>query len=393
MKQLACRTRRTFRILAATLLFAVTAAPARAQLVFEFTLGPAMAAFAGSDPVTAAKIGMSMTDAAAKWSASLFDPITIKITVDLDPTLPSFASAAAFAAKVPTLYTSVSGALGSDALSPLDTSAVSELQPGPHLEALTHDTSVITVPTPEIRLSGGPASDVWNTTLAVSRPNLKALGLLSGTDGAAGVDGLLVINPASLPMFDYTRGDTIMPGFLDFTGIAIHELGHLMGFLSGVDEIDFAGDGAPGNPTDLSDDAIFTVLDLYRYHPDSLAAPSQPGTGAVNDWRFGPGSPFATKPYFSVDGGTTVIAPFATGAFHGDGAGPSHFGSGTPAIMDPSFPPGTIADPTSIDFAAMDAIGYDTIPVPEPAAAVLLLGALAFAGARRARLVDRKARL
>lgn len=385
MKQPAPCTRRISRLLAATVAIVTLTAPARAQLMFEFTLGPALAAFAGSDPVTAAKIGASMTDAAAKWSSSLFDPVTLKITVDLDPTLPSFASAAAFAVKVPTLYTSVSAALGADALSLLDTSAVGSLQPGPHLEALTHDTSVTTVPSPEIRLSGGPASDVWNTTLAVSRPNLKALGLLSGTDGAAGGDGTLMINPASIPMFDFTRADTIMPGFLDFTGVAIHELGHLMGFLSGVDEIDFAGDGAPGNPTDLSDDAIFTVLDLYRYHPVSLAAPSQPTTGAVNDWRFGPSSPFAPKPYFSVDAGATVIAAFATGAEHGDGAGPSHFSSGTVAIMDPSFPPGTIADPTSIDFAAMDAIGWDTIPVPEPGAALLMVSALALGAMRRRR--------
>ena len=61
-----------------------------------------------------------------------------------------------------------------------------------------------------------------------------------------------------------------------------------MGFVSGVDEVDYAGDGAPGNPADLSGLAIFSVLDLFRYHPVSLAAPSQPPTGAVNDWRFGP---------------------------------------------------------------------------------------------------------
>jgi hypothetical protein len=383
MKHLAPRPRQAVRFLAITLLLVSAAAPVRAQLTFAFSLGPAMTAFAGSDPVTAAMIGASMTAAAAKWSGSLFDPITIKITVDLDPTLPSSVFAAAFAAKVPTLYTSVSGALATDALSALDTTAVSSLQPGPHLEALTHDTSVITSPSPEIRLSGGPASDVWNTTLAVPRPNLKALGLLAPTDGAPGADGLLAINPAAFSLFDYTRIDGIMPGFFDFTGIAIHELGHLLGFSSGVDEIDFAGDGAPGNPTDLSDDAIFTVLDLYRYHPDSLAAPSQPGTGAVNDWRFGPGSPFATKPYFSVDAGATIIAAFATGAEHGDGDQASHFSSGVAAIMDPGFPPGILADPTTIDVAAMDAIGYDT--VPEPSTALLLVSVLAFGVARRHR--------
>ncbi len=383
MKPSAHCTRRAFRLCAATLLLAAVTTTARAQLLFEFTYGPGIVALFGSDPVTATKITVGMTDAGLKWSSSLFDPITLKITVDLDPGLPSSAFAAASLAKIPTAYTTVKSALVGDLFSATDASAVAALQPGPKIEAITQDTSTAVVPSPEIRL-GGATTGIWNSTLAVGRPNLKALGLLSGTDGIAGADGLLTINPAKLPMFDFIRGDGITPGFFDFTGIAIHELGHLMGFSSGVDEVDYAGDGAPGNPADLSGTAIFTVLDLFRYSPHSLIAPSQPTTGAVNDWRFGPPpASFLPKPYFSVDGGTTIIAAFATGAYHGDGTQPSHFSSGVPAVMNPGFPPGTIGDPTAIDIAAMDAIGWDI--VPEPASALLLLGPLAFAATRRRR--------
>ena len=385
MKHLTSCTRRVSRLFAASLLIATITAPARAQLVFSFSYGPGIAALFGTDPATATKITVGMSDAGAKWSSSLFDPVTLKIMVDLDPALPSTAFAAAYAVKTPTLFTSVKGALTADSLSATDSSAVASLQPGPKIEAITQDTSFVPIfpaPSPEIRL-GGATTGIWNTTLAVARPNLKALGLLSGTDGAAGADGLLTINPAKIPAFDFTRGDGIGAGMFDFTGIAIHELGHLMGFYSGVDEVDYAGDGAPGNPADLSGTAIFSVLDLYRYSPHSLIAPSQPLTGKVNDWRFGPApAAFLPKPYFSVDSGATDIADFATGAYHGDGSQTSHFSGGVAAIMAPSFPPGTIGDLTVIDVKAMDAIGWN---IPEPSAALLLLSTLGFVGARRRR--------
>jgi hypothetical protein len=228
---------------------------------------------------------------------------------------------------------------------------------------------------------GGATTGIYNSVLSVTRANLKALGLLAATDGADGADGTLLINPSAIPMFDFSRGAVPPPpgitaGLFDFTGIAIHELGHLMGFVSGVDDVDYAGDGAPDNPLDLSDTPIFSVLDLFRYSAASLAAPSQPTTGAVNDWRFGPPPPplsFAPKPYLSVDAGATSLGDFATGTEHGDGDQASHFADGVAAIMDPGFPPGFIVDPTPLDITAMDAIGWDTVPEPSSATLLLLL--------------------
>ena len=143
-------------------------------------------------------------------------------------------------------------------------------------------------------------------------------------------------------------------------------------------------DGAPSNPATLSGTAIFSVLDLYRYSAHSLIAPSQPLTGKVNDWRFGPlpasGLP---KPYFSVDEGVTTIAAFSTGAVNGDGKQASHFATGVAGIMNPGFAPGAEFNPTGIDVTAMDAIGWNI--VPEPSTALLLLGTLALAATRRRR--------
>ncbi len=373
------------RFFTVLLLLAAAAPHARAQLTFEFSYGPGMVALFGSAPATATAIGAGMTSAGAKWSAGLFDPITVKLMVDLDAGLPSSVFAAATAVKMSATYTSVKTALFADSHSPTDATATASLQPGPKIEALTHDTSTTTVPSPEIRL-GGATTGLWNSTLTVTRPNLKALGLLGATDGAAGADGTITINPAKIPAFDFTRGDGIGPGLFDFTGIMIHEIGHSMGFFSGVDDVDYAGDGAPDNPHDLSGTAIFTVLDLYRYHAESITAPSQPTTGAVNDWRFGPApATFEPKPYFSIDEGATIIAAFSTGAEHGDGSQASHFSAGVGAILNPGFGPGIMADPTVIDITAMDAIGWDTVPTPEPTSAALLLGGLLVVAGRRRR--------
>ena len=137
MKQHISCIRRVFRLFAAALLIVTITAPARAQLVFSFSYGPGIAALFGSDPATATKITVGMSDAGIKWSGSLSDPVTLKIMVDLDPGLPPTAFAAAYVAKTPTLFPSVKVALTADSLSATDSSAVASLQPGPKIEAVT----------------------------------------------------------------------------------------------------------------------------------------------------------------------------------------------------------------------------------------------------------------
>lgn len=187
--------------------------------------------------------------------------------------------------------------------------------------------------------------------------------------------------------FDFNPMDGITAGTFDFIGVAIHEIGHALGFVSGVDLMDYYSYGnGPGRGQlgyDLNDTSIFSALDMFRYSaPDTL------------DFRAG-----GTK-YFSIDGGQTALFgnTMSTGSYNGDGRQASHWkdtagcqiGNG---IMDPTFCYGQMGYITGLDLAAFDAMGwnlstnaltyattstaeiYYQSTVPEPSSLALLLAA------------------
>ena len=342
----------------------LNAATASAAVSFNFTNGG----------TATAQMMAGAAQAGALWSAQFHDPITINITIN----------AASYAGGIvahtdtyydPYAYTDVRNALLADRLSADDLSSSSALQSGSAFSMLINRTRnnpagvVSTTPYFDTGLGGpGQAGAENNSTVRIPSANAKALGLYPGN--GAGTDGILTFS--TNVSFDYDRSNGINASQADFVGVAAHEIGHMLGFVSGVDVL--AGNAAaPG----LYDNQLkfVTPLDLYRFSSRSI------GTGGgigVNDWT----ADSAVK-YFSVDGGSAFVAEFSTGATYEESHWKNNIGLG---LMDPTVAAGELLTISSNDLRAFDVIGYN-LSVPEPASAtlVLALGVIMLTGRRQRR--------
>ena len=263
------------------------------------------------------------------WTAVLKDDVTIRLTVGFNSSLGSNVLGQSSTSNASFSYDAVRNALVNDKLSAADASAVANLQSTSSLKLLTTNAT------------GGVIYDANgsanNMSVAMTTANAKALRLLTDNGSA---DASILFNSSF--SFDFNRTDGIQ-GF-DFIGIAAHEIGHALGFISGVDFVDYYAH------LGMSTDGYIYVepLDLLRYSAKSLSY----GAGVI-DLAAGDAS------YFSVDGGTTDLANFSTGSYLGDGWQASHWKLGTGGVMDPAVGSGQMINPTSLDYQAMDAIGWD----------------------------------
>jgi hypothetical protein len=189
-----------------------------------------------------------------------------------------------------------------------------------------------------------------NNSLSVNTSVLKALGLTptyTGANLANQIDGSVQFSNSFAFDFDPTNG--ITAGQFDFVAVAIHEIGHALGFRSGVDIYD----GNTAFTGNLNNFTFLTQLDLFRYSAASFAL-------GANDVQIG------GNPYFSIDGGRTIFQDgfFSTGRRFGDGQQASHFKDAAPGapqlgLLDPTIARGQQGIITSLDLAAFDAIGFD----------------------------------
>ncbi|MEN9396842.1 MAG: hypothetical protein RLZ81_1372, partial [Pseudomonadota bacterium] len=179
-----------------------------------------------------------------------------------------------------------------------------------------------------------------SSTIALSTANLKAL--VGGYTGVVDAQ----IQFSSDFAFDFNPSNGISAGKYDFIGVAVHEMGHALGFLSAADDFNYSV--GPDFPVD--DYWWGYGMDMFRY--------SAPG---VLDWTFG------TSSYFSLDGGVTPYLDgyLSTGEVYGDGWQASHWKNPGACvdfrgIMNPYICNGMTDAVSGLDLALFDAIGWNT---------------------------------
>lgn len=361
--------------------------PAIGQLTFNFVDSSGAPAASSSDIAPEAFAGF--VAAGERWSNIFDDDITVNIEIGFAP-IPSTTGATILGSAGSTLvdspadlmgmfptFESLKGQLTADATSANDFIAVENLPVGntstngPALRIisfLTNDRDGNVVLDDDTSIGSGDSSGINNTLFAITNANAKAIGLLPGT--APAIDAVITFN--STVNFDFDPTNGISFGATDFVGVATHEIGHALGFISGVDTVDVVSGAGPSATADingfgagigdLNGFALFSTADLFRRSEAAFAADPDALDFTVTD---GP-------VFFSIDGdltdGDDIL--METGSFNGTGNQASHFLDGFPSrgILDPTAGPGELLVISENDILALDVIGYDLI---EPVAGVL----------------------
>ena len=310
-------------------------------------------------PTGNAMADAGFAEAAANIAQLLDDDVTINITTGFIP-LGAGVLGSAGSTKGTVGFSTWKTAMANDIIGADDLTMVSNLPDGSSFNVYINYTSDNPngsgSSTPYLDSDGGAN----NTTVRITTANAKSVGLLAAHDAEEDA----VINFSSNFSWDFDPSNGITGGTYDFVGVAMHELIHAMGFISGVDILDL---NSPGTNGPFNDNAFSYVnsLDFTRHSAASL------GAGADIDWRAGTDAKF-----FSIDGGTTIIESnaWSTGRTHGDGQQASHWKDNKSlGIEDPTAAIGQLLSISALDIQALDVIGWDlVVNVPEPSSVATL---------------------
>jgi hypothetical protein len=281
------------------------------------------------------------TAAGNLWSSVLTDNVTVNVNINFTA-LGAGTLGETGSSTQSYNYGQVYNALKNDRTSADDNKAVNSLSSGSTFNLLLNRTAN----NPNGTGSATPYLDnngnANNQTISVTSANAKALGLQgNSTSSDASISFSNSFN------WDFNRSDGISSGAFDFVGIAAHEIGHALGFMSGVDILDTNSSSQYYNDNQFN---YVSSLDLFRYSADSK------NVGAI-DWTAD-----NRAKYFSIDGGGTKIADFSTGATFGDGRQDGHWKDNLGlGIVDPTMTAGELLTVSENDRKAFDAIGWDRV--------------------------------
>ncbi|MEM9220405.1 MAG: NF038122 family metalloprotease, partial [Cyanobacteria bacterium P01_F01_bin.150] len=218
------------------------------------------------------------------WSQFSSDDVEVSIHISTTKELPTTVIGGAIPVYIEADVATLRNALIQDATSAQDAIAIQ------NLNVQIGDDGVL-------QYSGMVGDTTQQSSqVTLTQANAKALGLSSVSGADASFDGHIVLNSLNYSRYswnyNYARTSAASRHSLDFLSVAMHEVGHVMGFISGVDTIDKNAVSADLTQTSL--------LDLYRYSDRSVANNAQELTAGQSA-------------YFSIDGGQTSIADFAKG--------------------------------------------------------------------------------
>ena len=299
------------------------------------------------------QIQMAAFEMAGKiWASYLTDNVTINIAVDVQKDFAGNTIAGAIARTNDYSFSTYANALKNDA-DPTNTDlkvVSSQTVNGSSFEA-RYDAIVSNQLVSQQQVG---------SKLSINSANAKSVGSVGrGIDTKASnvLDGYIVMRDLTGTntswSYNFNRQNTVPTTSVDFIGVAVHEIGHILGFQSSIDRPWVGGSNLSSSEYKLGLQERVnqaSTLDLFRYsNKSSIGSEKNIDLSVGGNQYFGLGTD-----------GTTFVGSFDSGVDKtrgGNGFQASHWQTG--GIMDAEIQRGQTAKITGLDLIAFDAIGWD----------------------------------